>query len=551
MIKYILDFEKSATLILCILVGATLASFLNTPMLLHIELDNIFNSFLINDVTNNIITTNLEATSAPPLFFWIKHIFLSILGFDISMLKILPALTMCSIILISYVFLAKQTGLKNLAIIVSIILATSPFFVTASKLISFDLIYILIYISTTFIFTANVYDSNYSKLSTFIAGILIAASFSLTGLVGTAPILINYLLINFIRGGFFINLKFNNPLILLSGFAMFVAIWIVSLAKEMGLAESIDLVFSYKFLENLATFEFNEGVIFKYLTLFIIGGFPWISLLPSTLWNIFRTLPQRLHTSNLQTSLPLICLLNSLMLIVYFSLVEQEFYILLTIFFNFAIMIGDRINSIEIKKSSIINILFFAYSVVIMLLFLNEFLNIELTTFKLDTTIKELLISEHTSAGGVADSTLYLMAGGYILGALILFFYTVTKKQAALTLACMLATLNLIIFTFVVFPNLKNAELNNSRNLESWLSHTLEPKTQTMIFYKIKDATVASKTDRSFYFDDIIAARDFARTEDVESAYIYFNKKDQRLVARLNRQVKSQCRNRKCLLKIK
>ena len=144
MIKYILDFEKSSLLILGILICATIASFFNTPMLLHIELDNIFNSFLINDITHNVITTNLEATNTPPLFFWIKHLFISALGFDISTLKAIPSLVMCAIILISYTFISKQTKSTNLAIVTAIILATSPFFITASKLISFDLIYILL-----------------------------------------------------------------------------------------------------------------------------------------------------------------------------------------------------------------------------------------------------------------------------------------------------------------------------------------------------------------------------------------------------------------------
>lgn len=551
MIKYLLDFEKSSMLILCILIGATIASFFNTPMLLHIELENVFNSFLINDVTHNIITTNLEATSTPPLFFWLKHVIISFFGFDLNMLKMIPALAMCAIILITYSFIVKQTGLKNLAIIICIILATSPFFVTASKLISFDLIYILLYISTTFIFTSNVYSNNYSNLSTFIAGILIATSFSLTGFVGTAPILLNFLLINFIRGGFLINMKFNNPIVLLAGFACFIAIWVISLAEQIGLSDSLELVFNYQFLKEFANFEFVEGALLKYVTLFIIGGFPWISLLPAGIWCIFRSLPSRLHTSDLQTSLPLVSLINAAMLIIYFTTIEKEFYILLTIFFNFAIIIGDRIHNIEINKASILNLFYFLFSIAIMVLFLNEFLNIELTTYKLDTTVKQFLINEHTSIDPTAHNILYVMAGCYMVGALALFIYTISRKEEALTFSAMLATINLIMFSFLVFPNIKNADLNHSRSLESWLIHSVEADTQTMIFYKAKEPSVASKVQKSYYFDDLIKARDFLRTDEVTSAYIYFNKNDRRLVARMNKRKASQCRNDVCLLKVK
>tara|TARA_Y100001960_G_scaffold317499_1_gene385914 strand:- start:6038 stop:7693 length:1656 start_codon:yes stop_codon:yes gene_type:complete len=551
MIKYLLDFERSAKLILLILVGATVASFLNTPMLLHIELENVFNSFLINDITHNVITTNLEATSTPPLFFWIKHVLITTLGFDINMLKALPALAMCGIILLTYTFIVKQTGLKSLAIIISIILATSPFFVTASKLISFDLLYILIYIATLFTFTANVYSNSYSNLATFITGILIAASFSLSGFVGTAPILLNFLLINFIRGGFFINLKFNNPIILGLGFISFIVIWVMSLAKEVGTTQALDLVFNYQFLNDFANFEFNEGATLKYITLFIIGGFPWISLLPSGIWGVLKNLPNRLHTSNLQTSLPLICLANAVMLSIYFASVEQEFYILLAIFFNFAVIIGDRINNIEIDKASLFNFVYFAFSVVIMVLFLNEFLNIELTTYKLDTTIKELLIDEHTSISAIPHNVLYTMAGCYVLGALVLFVYTVTRHSSALTASAMLATLNLLLFAFAVFPNLKNADLNQSRNMHSWLNHAIKEDTQTMLFYKVKEPIAASMVEQSFYFDDLIRANSFAKSDQVESAYLLYPKEDRRVAARLNRNNISNCRNDLCILKVK
>lgn len=551
MIKYLLDFERSSRLILFILVGATVASFLNTPMLLHIELENVFNSFLINDITHNVITTNLEATSTPPLFFWIKHILITTLGFDINMLKAVPALAMCGIILLTYTFVVKQTGLKSLAIIISIILATSPFFVTASKLISFDLIYILIYIATLFTFTANVYSNSYSNLATFIAGILIAASFSLSGFVGTAPILLNFLLINFIRGGFFINLKFNNPIVLGLGFVSFIVIWVMSLAKEVGTTQALDLVFNYKFLTDFANFEFDEGATLKYITLFIIGGFPWISLLPSGIWGVLKNLPNRLNTSSLQTSLPLICLANSVMLSIYFASVEQEFYILLAIFFNFAIIIGDRINNIEIDKASLFNFIYFAFSVVIMVLFLNEFLNIELTTYKLDTTIKELLINENTSINGVPNFILYFMAFCYVAGALVLFIYTVTKSSPALTGSAVLATLNLLLFAFAVFPNLKNADLNQSRNIQSWLNHAIQPNTQTMVFYKVKEPAAATMVDKSFYFDDLIRANNFIRSEQVTSAYLLYPKEDRKIAARINRNNTSNCRNELCILKVK
>lgn len=551
MIKYLLDFERSAMLILFILLGATISSFFNTPMLLHIELENVFNSFLINDVTNNIITTNLEATSTPPLFFWIKHIFINIFGFDLNTLKAIPALAMCGIILLTYNFINQQTKSKNLAIIISIILATSPFFVTASKLISFDLIYILLYISTTFIFTANVYSNNYSNLSTIIAGALVAAAFSLTGLAGAIPILVNFILINFIRGGFFINLKFNNPILLLIGFASFVVIWLASLAKELGMSHAIELVFNYQFINDFAKFNFTEGASLKYITLFVIGAFPWISLLPSGIWGVIKSISNRLHTDNLQTSLPLICLINAIMLSIYFATVEQEFYILITIFFNFAVIIGDRINNIEINKASILNIIYFAFSMVIMILFLNEFLNIEITNYKLDTTIKQLLINEHTLITNTASHAIYFMAGCYILGAFTLFIYTFTGKASTLTISAMLATLNLIMFSFIVFPNIKNTELNQSRSVEMWLSHSLNSKTQTIVFYKTKDPIVASNASQSFYFDDLIKARDFLRTDDVTNAYIYYNKSDKRLVARLNRNHSASCRNNVCLLKVK
>ena len=82
MIKAILDFEKNSIFLLAGIMAIILISFFNTPMILNIELDNIFNSFLINDVTHNVITTNLEATNTPPLFFWLKHVIINTFGFS-------------------------------------------------------------------------------------------------------------------------------------------------------------------------------------------------------------------------------------------------------------------------------------------------------------------------------------------------------------------------------------------------------------------------------------------------------------------------------------
>lgn len=550
MIKNLLDLEKSSIFIITAVLAVILISCFNTPMLLHIELENIFGSFLINDVTNNIISVNLEATSIPPLFFWIKHIFINIFGFNLSMIKLIPALAMCAIILLTYTFILKQTLSKTFATIASLVLATSPFFITASKLVSLDLIYICIYITTTFIFTSNVYSNKASNMYSFIAGILIACCFSLTGFIGTLPILVNLIIINFIRGGFLLNFKFNNPIFILLGFLSFIILWVVSLGKIVGLDDAIDLVFNYQFLESAADIKFDEGKIFKYITLFIIGGFPWISLLPSAFWNTIRNLPNRLNTSNLQTSLPLVCLVNSIMLSIYYASVETEFYILLTIYFNFAIMVADRIHNIEINKISIINIFFICYSIAIMMLFLNEFLNINLIQYSFDTTVKELLIDEKTSISGVSNNVFYLMAISYFIGATSLFAYGISKKQQLLSISFITAIINLVIFVFIVFPNLKNEELNNSRSMNSWLSYTIEDNTDTIAFYKLKDPTIASKANNSFYFNDIIKLKSFIDNQNNENIYVFFNKQDRHPINRINKRVNTQCRNNICFLKI-
>ena len=40
--------------------------------------------------------------------------------------------------------------------------------------------------------------------------------------------------------------------------------------------------------------------------------------------------------------------------------------------------------------------------------------------------------------------------------------------------------------------------------MNSWLSYTIEENTDTIAFYKLKDPTIASKANNSFYFNDII-----------------------------------------------
>ena len=552
MIKAILDFEKNSIFLLAGIMAIILISFFNTPMILNIELDNIFNSFLINDVTHNVITTNLEATNTPPLFFWLKHVIINTFGFSFEILKLIPALMMCGIILTSYLFIVKQTGSKAIAMILSIILATSPFFISASKLVSLDLMYILLYLTTTFIFSSNVYSNSYSNFSTFIAGILIACTFSLTGFVGAIPILANFVIINFIRGGFFINLKFNNPLFLALGFGSFIAIWVGSLGKEIGYSTALDMVFNYDFMDKLADFKFDEGAFFKYSTLFIIGGFPWISLLPSAIWHLFMTLPQRLNTSSFETSLPLVGLLNAIMLSIYFSAVESEFYILLAIFFNLSVVLADRINAIEIKPISFINIIFFAYTMLIMTLFVNEVLDINLISYKFDSTIKELLIDEKTSIASIDQNILYTMIASYIISAFALFIYGINRSRTLLATSFIFAILNLILFVFIIFPNLKNANLNNTLSQSTWSDRILNDETDDLIFYKVKDPVTASNAKRSFYFDNIIKARDYLNNnQDNNPTYVFFRKQDSALVTRLNRNNFMECRNSSCLLKVK
>ena len=552
MIKAILDFEKNSIFLLAGIMAIILISFFNTPMILNIELDNIFNSFLINDVTHNVITTNLEATNTPPLFFWLKHVIINTFGFSFEILKLIPALMMCGIILTSYLFIVKQTGSKSIAMILSIILATSPFFISASKLVSLDLMYILLYLTTTFIFSSNVYSNSYSNFSTFIAGILIACTFSLTGFVGAIPILANFVIINFIRGGFFINLKFNNPLFLALGFGSFIAIWIGSLGKEIGYSTALDMVFNYDFMDKLADFKFDEGAFFKYSTLFIIGGFPWISLLPSAIWHLFMTLPQRLNTSSFETSLPLVGLLNAIMLSIYFSAVESEFYILLAIFFNLSVVLADRINAIEIKPISFVNIIFFAYTMLIMTLFVNEVLDINLISYKFDSTIKELLIDEKTSIASIDQNILYTMIASYIISAFALFIYGVNRSRTLLATSFIFAILNLVLFVFIIFPNLKNANLNNTLSQSTWSDRILNDETDDLIFYKVKDPVTASNAKRSFYFDNIIKARDYLNnSQDNNPTYVFFRKQDSALVTRLNRNNFMECRNSSCLLKVK
>jgi hypothetical protein len=552
MIKAILDFEKNSIFLLAGIMAIILISFFNTPMILNIELDNIFNSFLINDVTHNVITTNLEATNTPPLFFWLKHVIINTFGFSFEILKLIPALMMCGIILTSYLFIVKQTGSKAIAMILSIILATSPFFISASKLVSLDLMYILLYLTTTFIFSSNVYSNSYSNFSTFIAGILIACTFSLTGFVGAIPILANFVIINFIRGGFFINLKFNNPLFLALGFGSFIAIWVGSLGKEIGYSTALDMVFNYDFMDKLADFKFDEGAFFKYSTLFIIGGFPWISLLPSAIWHLFMTLPQRLNTSSFETSLPLVGLLNAIMLSIYFSAVESEFYILLAIFFNLSVVLADRINAIEIKPISFINIIFFAYTMVIMTLFVNEVLDINLISYKFDSTIKELLIDEKTSIASIDQNILYTMIASYIISAFALFIYGINRSKTLLATSFIFAILNLVLFVFIIFPNLKNANLNNTLSQTTWSDRILNNETDDLIFYKVKDPVTASNAKRSFYFDNIIKIRDYLNNnQDNNPTYVFFRKQDSELVTRLNRNNFMECRNSSCLLKVK
>ena len=550
MIKNILDFEKNSVFIIAAILAAILIGCVNTPMLLNLELENIFNSFLINDLTHNIITVNLEATTTPPLFFWMKHLFINTFGFSLAALKVIPALFMCGIILLSYAFIIKQTGSKTYATVTSIILATSPFFITASKLVSLDLIYIAIYMTTTFIFTANVYSNNYSNIYTFVAGILIACAFSLTGLVGVLPILANFLLINFVRGGFFINLKFNNPIVLALGFAAFAVVWIVSLGKVMGYEKAIELAFSYNFIENFATFEFDEGAILKYTTLFIIGGFPWISLLPSGIFNTIRNLPRRLNTSNLQTSLPLICLINAIMLSVYFATVEQEFYILLAIYFNFALILTDRIYKIEIRKISFANILFIAYSILIMMLFLNEFLNINLIDYHFDTTVKQLLINDNTSIEGISQNVFFFMAGSYFVGTLLLFIYGISQNKTLFAISLITAILNFVLFIFAIFPNLDNKDLSNSRNIDSWLNYAIDKDVEVLAFYKLKDPIIASKADKSFYFDDAAKLKEFTVKHQDKVSYVFFKSVDKFPINRIKRNARVKCRNDLCYMKL-
>ena len=324
------------------------------------------------------------------------------------------------------------------------------------------------------------------------------------------------------------------------------------MGQEIGHSKAISMVFNYDFMDKLADFNFDEGAFFKYSTLFIIGGFPWISLLPSAIWHLFMTLPQRLNTSSFETSLPLVGLLNAIMLSIYFSAVESEFYILLAIFFNLSVVLADRINSIEVKPISFINIIFFAYTMLIMTLFVNEVLDINLISYKFDSTIKELLIDEKTSIASIDQNILYTMIASYIISAFALFIYGINRSRTLLATSFIFAILNLILFVFIIFPNLKNANLNNTLSQSTWSDRILNNETDDLIFYKVKDPVTASNAKRSFYFDNIIKIRDYMNnSQDNNPTYVFFRKQDSALVTRLNRNNFMECRNSSCLLKVK
>jgi len=548
--RKLLDFETNATFIITALVALILVGFLNTPILLNLELNNIFNSFLINDSTNHIITTNLEATAIPPLFYWLEHIVISVFGLDFNILKLIPVLAMIGIIIVSFLFIIKQTALKKYGVILSLILATSPFFIAASKIISPDLLYVFIYMTTGFIFINNVFNSTYSNLSTFIAGILLAVAFSLTGFVGSAPILANFILINFIRGGFFINLKFNNPITLTIGFAAFIVIWLTSLGKQVGIGQAFDIIFNYHSLEAMANFKFDEGKFAKYAVLFIIGGFPWIAMLPSAVWGILANLPSRQNTSNIKISLPFICLINAILLGVYYSTVEQEFYILLTIYLNIAILIADRITDLEFKNISIINILYFILTIIIMFLFINDFSNINLTSFSLQTDIQELLINDHTSTTSIPQSAIYFIILSYSISTICLCIFATSRKDAFLDLTLISSVISFSLVIFTIFPNLKNPELNQKTNDIYWFDNIITQETDSIIFYKEKDTILASKANNVFYFDNLGKTREFINNNNLESIYIYFNAESNRSVPQLNHRALPICRSNKCILQV-
>jgi hypothetical protein len=550
MVKYLLDLDKNTTLIMFVIIGIIIASAFSTPILSNLELENIFNSFLINETSNNIITTNLEPSSIPPLLFWINNVIIHAIGFNLNALKIVPALAMAGIILLTYNFIYKKLRLKSLALISITILATSPFFIAASNIISIDLIYILLYASTLFIFTTNVYSNQYSNIATFIAGILIALAFSLTGIIGAIPLIINFLLINFIRGGFIINLKFNNPLVLATGFLAFVSIWLMSLAKTVGMPNAIELLFNYDFLNNFTQFNFEEKVFTKYVTLFIIGIFPWIALLPASIWAVIKNINVRLNTSDIKLSLPLIALANSIILIIYFSNIEQEFYILLTIAFNLILVIANKLNDIQIRKSSIINIVFFALAAIVMVLFVSEVAGFNLTNHKLNNAVMNTLVAEHISLSQIPLYVMYIVLLLNIMSVLILAAYAVSQNTTLLTASIISSIVSFGVLSLLIFPNLNNNNANQDYSIKSWLINNIDENAENIVFYKIKEPLAASMAKNSFYFDDIKKSVEFLQKSETKNAYIFYNRNDLD-IAKIKTKNSPSCLSHYCVLHVK
>ncbi|MCP4354903.1 MAG: hypothetical protein GY793_04585 [Proteobacteria bacterium] len=541
-------FEKYSPIILTILIGTILTTFASTPIILNIEMENVFNSLLINSASNDLITTNLEPTETPPLFFWLNHIFLSTFGFKLNLLKIIPALAFSGLIITCYSFMVKNSKSITLAIITVLTIATSPFFIAASKVITLDLLYVLAYTATLFIFISNIYNVTYSHLASFIAGILSAVCISTTGIMGIIPILFSYLLVNFIRGGFFYNLAFNNLFIILAGFASFVIVWISLLAKQYGFTQSFEMILNYKALQESAVFNFDTDAIFKYTSLFIVGGFPWIAIFPYAAWQTLKDIFKEMNSANINTALPLILLINIVGLSIYFSTIESQFYILLIIYLNIAILVAIKIHSFNKFNISWFTTIIAVCSVIIMFLFLNEFLNIDITKYKFDSTIKEIILNSNTSVKNISTEIFYFIAIIYTASAATLLGYKITQKKSLIHLTCLLTVINFGILSFAIFPKLSNNNLNKFVVLEAWTSKHIG-ESDTVVFYKLKNPVIASKGGISLYFDDATKLNTYANKQRNRTIIIAFHKKHSNLMRQTRQSSRPTCHKNICILK--
>lgn len=260
----------------------------------------------------------------PPLIYWLQSLSMSQLGVNELAARLPSAVAGFLMVLAFYLFVEFAGGrskqARKYALTATAVLAFNISFLMLARASIADMVMNFFIFTATMALVLNMFIPQRQFMPLFVAGILLAL-----GLMTKGPVvlLVPGVVIGtlwLVRGQKKYHFKAVNPFIVLVFMALGLFPWIQHIISERG----VSFLTEFWWVHNVERF-FNgfgnsqSSSPFYYLIVLLIGFFPWVLFLPSSIWCVATDFFKRLRSQDLMEALPAIGLIWMLAVVVFFS----------------------------------------------------------------------------------------------------------------------------------------------------------------------------------------------------------------------------------------